>query len=165
MGAGGTKHPGRERGGGGEQGVRANDDDFDAHFTAAAVLRCVVEGIGLVDANWTDAKAEGSMLLVGAVELDRRSGAWIRSTEMSLRRIARSAHGSDKPVPCARSRGSCSAEYRCPIHGCERIFRGSRRGWDGQVGSPRLDPQWRPEIDSPEDRKRTFRAEFGDWFE
>ena len=145
--------------------LRANDDDFDAHFTAAAVLRCVLEGIGLVDANWTDAKAEGSMLLAGAVEPDRRSSAWMRSAEMSLQRIVRSAHGSDKPVPCAPSRGSCSAEYRCPIPGCERIFRGLRRGWDGHVGLPRLHPQWRPEIDSPEERKRTFCAEFGDWFE
>ena len=85
--------------------LRANDDDFDAHFTAAAVLRCVLEGIGLVDANWTDAKAEGSMLLAGAVEPDRRSSAWMRSAEMSLQRIVRSAHGSDKPVPCAPSRG------------------------------------------------------------
>ena len=32
--------------------VRANEDDFDAHFTAAAVLRCILEGRELAHTNW-----------------------------------------------------------------------------------------------------------------
>ena len=145
--------------------LRANDDDFDAHFTAAAVLRCVLEEIELVDATWTDAMAEGSMLLAGAVEPDRTSGASKRSAEKSLVWIARSGPGSDKPLPRASSNASCSTEYRCPIPGCEKTFSGSRRGWDGHAGSPRLHPRWCPKIGSPEERKRIFRAEFGDWLE
>ena len=49
--------------------LRSNDDNFDAHFTAAAVLRCVCEKTPLADPNWVDEKAEGSMLLAGVVEL------------------------------------------------------------------------------------------------
>ena len=52
--------------------ARENEDDFDACFTAAAVLRCIREGIRLADPEWVDGRAEGSMLLAGAVNLDRR---------------------------------------------------------------------------------------------
>ena len=52
--------------------LRKNDDDFDAHFTAAAVLRCVCEGRPLADPTWIDEEAEGSMLLTGVVDLRRK---------------------------------------------------------------------------------------------
>lgn len=48
--------------------ARANDDAFDSHVTAAAVLRCLLEGRALCDAEWIDAEAEGAMLLAGPVE-------------------------------------------------------------------------------------------------
>ena len=54
--------------------VRASEDAFDAHFTAAAVLRCVVEGVSLADENWIDAEVEGSMLLAGSVNPEARTG-------------------------------------------------------------------------------------------
>ena len=45
--------------------LKENEDDFDACFTAAAVLRCVLEGRDLTYPDWIEAKAEGSMLLAG----------------------------------------------------------------------------------------------------
>lgn len=51
---------------------RKNDDDFDAHFTAAAVLRCFCEGRPLADPTWIDEEAEGSMLLTGVVDFLRK---------------------------------------------------------------------------------------------
>ena len=143
----------------------AKDDDFDAHFTAAAVPRCVLEGIGLAHADWTDAKAEGSMLLAGAVQLDRRSGVSIRSAGTSLSQMAGTAPGPDEAVQRAAAKRNRNSEYRCPIPGCETIFGGSCRGWDAHVGSLRLHPQWRPEVGSPKERRRLFRAEYRDWFE
>ncbi|MCE2391462.1 MAG: hypothetical protein J4G09_08265 [Proteobacteria bacterium] len=61
--------------------ARDNEDDFDAHFTAAAVLRCVLERRALVDPDWVDATAEGSMLLAGPVDPARKAkkfAAWAR---------------------------------------------------------------------------------------
>ena len=53
--------------------ARANDDAFDSHVTAAAVLRCLLEGRSLCDAAWIDAEAEGAMLLAGPVDPARRA--------------------------------------------------------------------------------------------
>ncbi|MDE0310539.1 MAG: DUF429 domain-containing protein [Acidiferrobacterales bacterium] len=49
-----------------------NDDDFDAHLTAAAAMRCVIEKRRLTSRGWIDEIAEGSMLLVGTVNLAQR---------------------------------------------------------------------------------------------
>ena len=51
--------------------TRTNEDDFDAHLTAAAILRCVLEGTPVTRAEWIDAEAEGSMLLAGPVDLHK----------------------------------------------------------------------------------------------
>lgn len=48
--------------------ARADDDAFDSHVTAAAVLRCVLEGRELCAPEWIDDEAEGAMLLAGPVE-------------------------------------------------------------------------------------------------
>ena len=48
--------------------ARDNEDDFDALFTAAAVLRCLLENRPLCRADRVDEVAEGSMLLAGIVE-------------------------------------------------------------------------------------------------
>ena len=47
--------------------ARANDDAFDSHVTAAAVLRCLLEGRQLCAPEWIDTEAEGAMLLAGPV--------------------------------------------------------------------------------------------------
>lgn len=53
--------------------ARASEDDFDALFTAAAVLRCAVEGLPIVFPRWIDAEVEGSMLLAGPVDPARKA--------------------------------------------------------------------------------------------
>ena len=47
--------------------ARADDDAFDSHITAAAVLRCLLEGQQLWAPEWIDAEAEGAMLFAGPV--------------------------------------------------------------------------------------------------
>ncbi len=49
--------------------AREDDDDFDSLVTAAAVLRCLLEGRQLCAPEWIDAEAEGAMLLAGPVDL------------------------------------------------------------------------------------------------
>ena len=61
--------------------TRTNEDDFDAHLTAAAILRCVLEGTPVTRSEWIDAEAEGSMLLAGPLISTRRgepalTGSW-----------------------------------------------------------------------------------------
>ena len=53
--------------------VRADEDAFDSHFTAAAVLRCGLEGRALCDREWIDYQAGGAMLLAGPVDPRRRA--------------------------------------------------------------------------------------------
>ena len=52
--------------------ARTSDDAFDSHMTAAAVLRCVLEGRALCDDAWIDGEAEGAMLLAGPVDPESR---------------------------------------------------------------------------------------------
>ena len=49
--------------------AQANDDAFDSHMTAAAVLRCILEDCALVAPD-VDPIAEGAMLLAGSVDLN-----------------------------------------------------------------------------------------------
>lgn len=51
--------------------ARRNDDAFDSLVTAAAALRCILEGRALCAPEWIDGEAEGSMLLAGPVDPDR----------------------------------------------------------------------------------------------
>ena len=37
-------------------GARSDEDAFDSHFTAAAVLRCAIEGLSLCSDQWIDEK-------------------------------------------------------------------------------------------------------------
>ena len=140
---------------------RANEDDFDAHVTAAAFLRCIHEGREIASPEWIDAKAEGSMLLAGVVDPIGKVVDPYRKSD-STRRIAGTAPGTRAESGSSANRG---VVYRCPIPGCEKVFSGSRRGWDAHVGSARVHPEWWPGLDDPEERKRLFRDAFRDWFE
>ena len=53
--------------------ARTDEDAFDSHLTAAAVLRCGVEGRALCDESWIDRRAGGAMLLAGPVDPWRRA--------------------------------------------------------------------------------------------
>ena len=54
--------------------------------------------------------------------------------------------------------------FPCPIPGCQTVFPGYPNGWDGHVGSPRLHPDWHPELSTPEERRAQFKREFATWF-
>ena len=50
--------------------------------------------------------------------------------------------------------------YRCPIPGCDKVYLGSRGGWDAHVASLRTHASWHPELESAEDRKESYRIQF-----
>ena len=54
-------------------------------------------------------------------------------------------------------------EHRCPIGGCAKVFHGSRGGWDAHVASPRIHPDWHPDVTDGRERKERFKAEYPDW--
>ena len=128
---------------GGLQRARANDDDFDALFTAAAALRCLLEGRALWRADRVDGVAEGSMLLAGVVDPVGVTGSSLRATQ---------------------AKAYAGRTYNCPIPGCEKVFHGSRAGWDAHVGSLNRHSNWRPETADPATRRRLFREGFQPWF-
>lgn len=51
--------------------ARTDEDAFDSHLTAAAVMRCEVEGMALCDESCIDRRAGGAMLLAGPVDPTR----------------------------------------------------------------------------------------------
>ena len=143
---------------------RANEDDFDAHLTAAAVFRCVHEGMRLDHPQWMDARVEGSMLLCGVVDPHRKSSGSIGKTATLSGPFAQRKRRAARQAGRSRFGSGCGPVYPCPIPGCGKVFSGSRSGWDAHVGSIRWHLGWRPEITDPEERKRAFREEFRNWF-
>ncbi|MCY3969010.1 MAG: hypothetical protein OXG74_03685 [Acidobacteria bacterium] len=149
--------------------ARDDEDDFDAHLTAAAVLRCYLDGTPVVDEEWVDPIAEGSMLLAGPVDPNRRSKALSapgsRSAQAGLHLQApvattRKQRIRQSPQPAPRQK----TDYSCPIPGCTKVFHGSRGGWDAHVASPRKHPGWYADVKSPQVRKELFKRDFGNWF-
>ncbi len=162
--------------------VRADEDAFDSHFTAAAVLRCALEGRALCDREWIDNQAGGAMLLAGPVDprLQARSLAArqptfgrfsnepatqpalaVQKIKPSVYRVASVRRSSVQPkstVPAGRH------GYRCPIPGCSKVFTSTRGGWDAHIASRRKHPDWHPDLTDPEDRKRRFKTEYKQWF-
>ncbi len=124
-----------------------NEDEFDAHLTAAAVMRCVIERRPLTSQDWIDGVAEGSMLLLGTVD------PTLRGRRMTT------------PPQKNRPPNSSGNRYCCPIPDCSKKFYGSRRGWDAHVASFRMHPEWHSEIRNDAERKRLFRQEFPNWFQ
>ena len=142
-----------------------NEDDFDAHLTAAAVMRCAVdvEQSTLTSQDWIDAIAEGSMLLVGAVDPTLKGRKLTIRSQNKFSSISSSMHDVDTRIygPSTKSSGNI---YDCPISGCSKRFYGTRAGWDAHVASYRMHPGWHPNIENGVERKRLFRKEFQEWF-
>ena len=70
---------------------------------------------------------------------------------MAVREIPRAWHtdlGNDAKV------------FPSPIAGCNKVFHGSRGDWDGHLGALRLHPDWHPELQDAEERRRRFKIEF-----
>ena len=147
--------------------ARDDEDDFDAHLTAAAVLRCYLEGTPVVDQEWIDTVAEGSMLLAGPVDPTLKAKTITRSgkrpvqASLHLEPAATPTKEPSPPRPQQFTRRK--TEYPCPIPGCSKVFHGSRGGWDAHVEYLRIHPCWRPDVSSREERKALFRQEHGEW--
>ncbi len=141
-----------------------NEDDFDAHLTAAAVMRCVIERRPLATQDWIDEIVEGSMLLVGAVD-PTLPGRFLTTRSQNRRpSTSSSMHYVDTRIYELSTKTSRNI-YSCPIPGCSKRFYGSRRGWDAHVASFRMHPDWHPNIKNGVERKRLFKKEFPEWFQ
>lgn len=134
-----------------------SEDDFDACITAAALLRCLLDGTPVASVRMADEVAEGGILGAAAINLDLPE------------RIFRPEIGSCSEViegylPTRRNK-QAAKQYRCPIPACNKMFIESRGGWDGHVGSVRIHPEWYPDLLRPDDRKRRFERDFPQFFE
>ena len=149
--------------------ARDDEDDFDAHLTAAAVLRCYLEETPVVRHEWIDKVAEGSMLLAGPVDPTLKAKTITKSRKRppqaslhlkpAAARTAKQSPQNSRPPPKHKR-----TDYRCPIPGCSKVFQGSRGGWDAHVASLRKHLDWYPDVKSPQLRKELFRRDFGGWF-
>lgn len=148
--------------------ARRDEDDFDALFTAAAVLRCAVEHTPLATPDWIQHVAEGAMLLAGPVDPARRSRAVSKSNHAAQAKLQlppAAVPRKELRAPGARQRTpGDNVTYRCPIPGCSKVFSDSRGGWDAHVASHQRHPEWFPDIKNPQLRKELFRRDFGYWF-
>jgi hypothetical protein len=141
------------------EAAEANEDDFDACITAAALLRCALEDIRLCPARLKAAQAEGGMLGTAAINLGLPERAF-RAEHQGEHRSA----GNAPRVKAKRIEVGAGRSFRCPIEGCEKIYEGTRGGWDGHVGSARIHPHWHRELSSAKARKKQFETEFPDFF-
>jgi hypothetical protein len=149
--------------------AESNEDDFDACVTAAALLRCALEGTPLCPPHLESTASEGAILGTGSVNLrlPHQTFASRRPERVLAPPIVRTVTSPADRIDRARIGGVVRESqhvYHCPIAGCEKVFRGSRGGWDGHVGSLRLHPEWHPELPQAEERKRRFEIEFPDFF-
>ncbi len=119
--------------------ARGCEDEFDACFVAAAVLRCLCEGRKLTDRNWTNSISEGSMLLLGSVDPRKVSkGNGKHHFPVSNLNGMDASNSLDLLSDPDFARIEKSNIFHCPIPGCTKEFIGSRGGWDGHVGSIRM---------------------------
>ncbi len=133
-----------------------SEDAFDAFVTAAALLRCHVEGTPFSDPALEHPVAEGGILGSGGVRLGLREATFnVGPAQVALGRAPQQRRLLERRH---------SLLHRCPILDCLREFKGSRGGWDGHVGSLRLHPNWHPEVREPEARIERFRTEFPEFF-
>ena len=146
--------------------AEANEDDFDACVTAAALLRCVLEGAPLCPAHLHSPASEGGILGTGSMNLGlpprtfSRPGTGATAHPAKPNGKADGWSGRSVASGVRADFGGAKRVFRCPIAGCDKVFHGSRGGWDGHVGSLRLHPNWHPELEEADARKRRFEAEF-----
>lgn len=138
--------------------ARNSEDDFDACVTTAALLRCQIEQLPLYSHEFFD-RIEGGILGTGSINFSLKE----RSSLQSRREASLLPYPTDASKRTAGS--SDDGVFRCPIEGCDKIFRGTRGGWDAHVASIRNHPHWCPDISLPADRKARFKIEYPEFFE
>ena len=149
---------------GGLDAARASEDDFDAHFMASAVLRCVIEGTALADRDWIDPVVEGSMLLAGPVDPEGKVKKMSACAQEPLPLRSDSPLSLSPPSRRSTEVQRDGLKHPCPIPGCDKVFTGTRSGWDAHVGSSRKHPDWYPEVMDSVERKRLFKRDYPEWF-
>ncbi len=122
-----------------------NEDDFDAMISAAALTRLFLERAPLEKADDIESRIEGGVL--GAASLSDKTAG-----------LPKSHAGTGQHSPLS------ALARRCPIPGCDHVFRKGRSGWDAHVASVRRHPDWYPDIRNAARRKELFRIEFPEWF-
>lgn len=132
-----------------------NGDEFDALVSAAALLRCVLEGTPL-ESSYRH-PIEGGML--GSLSLN---------IHLPGRRFpcgpASAAEGAPTPRRLRPLEPPTASPRACPIPGCSHVYESGRGGWDARVASLRTHPNWHPDVTDKRERKRLFRLEFPDFF-
>ncbi|HUE86470.1 MAG TPA: hypothetical protein VMO26_10370 [Vicinamibacterales bacterium] len=143
----------------------ASEDNFDALFGAAALLRRAVDGAPIDEPDSDDPIAEGGILLTSAIDFfaPRR-----RFDVPDVPRLSKHSTATAEPRPQLRPaptpRSTLSAgQWTCPIPGCGKGFANGRSGWDAHVASLRTHPAWHLDIRDPEARKARFLHDFPDW--
>jgi len=129
----------------------ANEDDFDALISAAALTRLFIEKAPLDDAGQFESIIEGGVL--GAACIDGRR------TNLKYPGSVPKAGISTREKSSGEKRS-----YRCPVPGCTHLFRKGRSGWDAHIASLNRHPHWHPDIRDATLRKEIFRKEFKAWF-
>lgn len=127
----------------------ANEDDFDALISAAALTRLFLEKAPLDETDDIESRIEGGVL--GAASLSGKTG---------------NAAGSRSSLAGTGQHASLAGQsLRCPVPGCLHLFARGRSGWDAHIGSLKSHPDWYPDVRDTTERKQLFRIEFPDWFE
>jgi hypothetical protein len=141
----------------------ADENQFDALVTAAGLLRLLIEGQPLSSLTFEDPVAEGGILGTGTINFDLPETDFIPAggSRRGWPLTAQRDHRAGKPTSHP-TRGSV---YRCPIPECQKLFIGSRGGWDGHVGAFRMHPNWHPHITDHGDRLEAFRTEYPEFFD
>ena len=145
--------------------AQVSEDDFDALFGAAALLRRAVDGAAIDDPDSDDPIAEGGILLTSAIDFSaprRRFDGPVGPRVSSHSTAAAGPRTLSRPVPAPRSTPSTD-KWTCPISGCGKVFANGRSGWDAHVASHRTHPAWHLDIRDPEARKARFLRDFPDW--
>lgn len=99
-------------------------------------------------------------------EYQKEGLRWISNIAAHLQRMDRRIEQNERMLEemrAARQNGTVH-EYPCPIAGCPQVFYGTRGGWDGHVGSPRMHPDWHPGVTDSEERRRLFKQDYAAWF-
>jgi hypothetical protein len=152
-----------------------SEDDFDALLSAAALLRCVLDGVPLDEPDHDDPVAEGGILLTAAVDFSTisqnlvvspRAGDTHPLVPSAQAELSRGTPTAMRPADGSGggARSPPAGHLLCPIPGCGKAFRRGRLGWDAHVASSRNHLSWHPEVRDPAARKELFKRIFPDWF-
>ncbi len=120
----------------------SSEDEFDMFSTAVVLGRWFTQ--------------QGDPFATPEEEDIRRIEGWM---------LGLPANAKVQPAQRKSRTSNVSTEYRCPILGCSHVFKGTRGGWDGHVGSLRGHPEWHPGETDKKKRRELFKFEYPEFFE